>query len=684
VCINTLKKKRDIKALEIQKPEDILSIMIQECTDNIMGNKVCYFSIQDYIYLCRCWGKSNDYLKNMALISLYELCNKGIKILLSGITPHMIMREQVGEVITERKSSRSKGMDVYVEKSLYLTVRYTEEYTYLFEFEENIKTSYLSSEDGRKLKEEENIINYISIFEISHLWMEHDVYSNQNRYMFKDIKYYQGNKGINEREISLISIDDIVNYISSDAIKIIKKSKYGIDISSSKGKDINIFHKIINIVRLLCWWNRRDKTSVYGIIDKDKQYLPGRYDLIMRYGEDPEDKDIRVREFEAMFIEEIDIDKTSYIAENLMRYVEKDYVSKIVLQYGIASIFRYYLLNTKKIDLFPNLILIGEKGSGKSARINLLYNQLLLGTEEYYTKDYLKGSGIRLQNEGWITMPMFIDELSEIPKSQYDILKSIATSPKAKITKYTTHQKKITYTILRPLIIATNKLVITDEAFEDRCIIIPVNKEDSINFEKIEKTYIGLRYSIKELGKVLYHTIDRMIEIIENMDIKSRRDTAKSEVIRIGGELVKRIFQEVFGIDYEPVELKSNEESCIVSSKDLIEEYIISKVRNIVKEICGLNLTEFMDMGDRDNDKTGEFDHIKRAQGKLEKIGLYIRYGEECKHYIGISKEGLKYLELKSKFNINSLRQLATELNTKRTTIYYYGNRPQVVKIYLD
>jgi len=70
---------------------------------------------------------------------------------------------------------------------------------------------------------------------------------------------------------------------------------------------------------------------------------------------------------------------------------------------------------------------------------------------------------------------------------------------------------------------------------------------------------------------------------------------------------------------------------------------------------------------------------------QLARMGIYVRFDtKEGRHYIGISKEGMKYLGLKSKFGIKSLRQLASELNVKRTTLLDDYTKVKVVKIYLD
>ena len=70
---------------------------------------------------------------------------------------------------------------------------------------------------------------------------------------------------------------------------------------------------------------------------------------------------------------------------------------------------------------------------------------------------------------------------------------------------------------------------------------------------------------------------------------------------------------------------------------------------------------------------------------QLARMGIYVRFDtKEGRHYIGVSKEGIKYLGLKAKFGIKSLRQLASELNVKRTTLLDDYTKVKVVKIYLD
>ena len=558
----------------LEHAERTLKEYIKESTHN----KICNFNMPKYLHQCHASEKIKNEIMNRAHIELYEHTKEGNIVLING-TPknYKIMEKQIGEPLIENNYIAKERLTVETHKTLKLIVQYEKKSVFLLE--ETITKSYYD-DTGTKTGEASNI-KQTRIFEIGELWTEHDVFGESNKYIFKNIRYFISNRGYNEKQIITDAIQDIVNYISTDAMKIIKEVDY------------DCIDEIVHVVKSICDNKMKHKTSVYGIISEEKKYLPTQYELIT------DAIDEKIKAYEEMFKGEVNFELLPEIAKNLIKYVKDDYVSKITLQYSIASIFRYYLLNAKKIDLFPNLIIIGEKGFGKSARINLLFNQFLMGTDEFYTKDILKGSGIRLQKEGWTTMPMFIDELSEIPPQMYDVLKSIATSPRATIPKYTRSQERISYTLLRPLIIAANKVAISDEAFEDRCIIIPVSEKQELN-EK-EKAYTQLRDNIEHLGRAIYLKLDDMLNQLNDMKIISKRSTAKKEIIRIGGELLTRFFKDEFGLDYALVKLQDEEELYIVNSKDIVEEHIVREVRKLIKEINGnASLSDLMDYDDNE------------------------------------------------------------------------------------
>jgi hypothetical protein len=127
------------------------------------------------------------------------------------------------------------------------------------------------------------------------------------------------------------------------------------------------------------------------------------------------------------------------------------------------------------------------------------------------------------------------------------------------------------------------------------------------------------------------------------------------------------------------VKLQEEGDSYIINSKDIIEEHILREVRKLVKEIDGtVSLPDLMDYDESDN-------IVLKVKMNLSSYGIYVKYGKkEGRHFIGITSEGLKHLGLRKEFKIKSLRQLATELGTTRTTISHEYNSVKVVKIYLD
>ena len=191
-----------------------------------------------------------------------------------------------------------------------------------------------------------------------------------------------------------------------------------------------------------------------------------------------------------------------------------------------------------------------------------------------------------------------------------------------------------------------------------------------------------MRDNIEQLGRVFYLKWDDMLNQLNGMEIISKRSTAKKEIIRIGGELLTRFFKDEFGLDYALVKLQDEEELYIVNSKDIVEEHIVREVRKLIKEINGnASLSDLMDYDDNEESP----DKIQKVKMNLASYGIYAKYGnKEGRHYIGIASEGMKYLDLRKQFKIKSLRQLAIELGTTRTTISHEYSALSVVKIYLD
>jgi len=536
-----------------------------------------------------------------------------------------------------------------IKKDMFSTTRLVlkiekEKNKFLFKLVENIKTTMEGTESTKEIE--------YTIFEISDMKEIYDVFSGKSTYIFRNVVYFSGLRAINEPVVETDNIYNVINYFSSDAVRKLKDY----DIAA---KDI-----IVDVCRFICEGNRNDITSIWGLIGKGKMFFPPNYRLKSKI------KTPMMSQYEKMFEVVERPQETAPIMEKLLQYVDGDYVGKIILQYALASIFRYYMLNEKKIDLFPNLIVIGEKGYGKSARINLLFNQFLMNTTDFYTKEVFGGTGIRLQHEGWNTMPMFIDEISEFPPRMYDVLKAVATAPSVSITKYNARQEAIVYTLLRPLIIATNRLKLTDAAFEDRCIIIGVSEKIEMSREK-EETYRFLKDNIEKLGQVVYMLLPGIIEHIEGIGVDGNRSKCKKEIIRVGGEIMKYIVKNYGTLiadgTYAPAEL-IEEGRHTVGMKDLLDEHILKELKRIVQEVSKnrVSLATIMDYGE--SEKNPESD-VAICISELEKYGLYFKYTKEGKHVVGIAGKGMTHLGLKKEFKINSMKMLAVEMETNVKTI---------------
>ncbi|HIC86657.1 MAG TPA: hypothetical protein EYP03_00020 [Aquificae bacterium] len=177
--------------------EKILQEMIQECCIKDGDNTVCVFSVQKFLERCGVEDEeTKEELIGSVLLSSYEMAEKGVKFLLVEKIPHAIMREQIGDTHWETKYLPKENITIAIEKELFLTVRYTDTHKYVFEIEERTKKTYLRADDGVKTGEDKSPPNEIRIFEISDLWEEFDVFTEQSRYVFKNIRYYVGNKGI--------------------------------------------------------------------------------------------------------------------------------------------------------------------------------------------------------------------------------------------------------------------------------------------------------------------------------------------------------------------------------------------------------------------------------------------------------------------------------------------------------
>ncbi|ABR55538.1 hypothetical protein Mevan_1646 [Methanococcus vannielii SB] len=405
------------------------------------------------------------------------------------------------------------------------------------------------------------------------------------------------------------------------------------------------------------------RTVAYGYYGKDKIILNG-WEL--------QKESLRARDFKKMLSMKYKRDEIKDTLELLKEYFGAEDFTKIIFEYSLSSLFRYDLLNketgkTKRLDKFPYLLIIGKQGIGKTARMNIVFNKLLLNTTDTYSNDDLKGSIAKLAKEQYVNLPMWFDELKEFPERLVDILKQIGTKDEAIITRGNKETEKEDYNFLlrRPFIISTNQFREFDPALVDRFIVLSAYDYDLVNNEQIGNKLLD---KMPLLGAYIYKNIEKIKEHVDTLEFDSSRENANDNVIMIGREIAKFIFKE-FELEYEPSKTIVYGNSNIYTSKDSVK-------KSVIKEV--LKLSEWVESGIKYN----ILDYIAEPEGanyfvgvkQLEKYGIYIKKDKIENYHIVLTAKGLNFIELGdtgiktlSEFNAHGFEVKATRvLGTKK------------------
>jgi hypothetical protein len=313
-------------------------------------------------------------------------------------------------------------------------------------------------------------------------------------------------------------------------------------------------------------------------------------DKIILNGWESQRESLRAKDFKKMLSMKYKKEEIRSILELLKNYLGKEDFTKIIFEYSLASLFRYDLLNTKKLDKFSYLLIIGKQGIGKTARMNIVFNKLLLNTTNTYSNDDLKGSISKIAKEQYVNLPMWFDELREFPDRLVDMLKQIGTNKESVITRGNKETEKDDYTFLlrRPFIISTNQFKVLDPALMDRFIVLSAYDYELINNEEIGKELLD---EMPKLGAYIYRNIEKIKEHVNTLNFDPSRENANDNVIMIGREIAKFIFKE-FELEYEPSKKVVYGNNNIYTSKDMIKKTIIKEV---------LKLSEWVEAGVKHN-----------------------------------------------------------------------------------
>ncbi|MCS3922047.1 hypothetical protein M2325_000732 [Methanococcus voltae PS] len=394
-------------------------------------------------------------------------------------------------------------------------------------------------------------------------------------------------------------------------------------------------------------------TKAWGYYNKDTIILPPEWEL-------PRDTPqvYYKKDFKELFKIKYTDDDVKDIIKHLKCYLQDD-VSKWILEYTMASVFRYYFISNKRLDMFPNLIVTGLHAQGKSARVRLLFSKLLLNSENQYGETVVQGSPIRLEGEQWINVPMLYDELKEIPKRLEGILKRIGTGVSDIGHRYKRDGSWNGTSIIRPIMITTNDLSIKDIALISRCIIIDIDNIKTVN---TVDEYRYLDDKIHILGRWIYDNLGMIGEQIENLEFSGDREKAKENVIKIGRAILGAIFA-YFEESYVPSSDYPVEDYSAVNTPDkTIRKCIIESVRRTVRITLEGRTYDIYDLIYEANPGIEE-----SLYKMLRSHGLDVKIQDDMAYLI-VTKDAYDILDI-DKYNVAEVGKLKAYWEYKTTAI---------------
>ncbi len=275
------------------------------------------------------------------------------------------------------------------------------------------------------------------------------------------------------------------------------------------------------------------------------------------------------------------VDFANKIIEKIKKRVKEDVSEEEIIreleliksipknEYGMAKLFTIWswvissfyrlVLWDLDVDLTPILVVIGEKNEGKSTSTRAVLLNSIGG--DYNDEDFvygesdLGGTGIRLKNFGFSTLPFIFDDIGSLENFS-SLVKSASTQRLPKIGRRGKPTREvIDYLLTSPFIITTNKLDVREPAVLDRMILIPFSKGDLTEerlFRKLSddemkilkgQNYVFLIVFWKIIPTILKEIVEKEgIECLKKMievEEQETRTKRKLQFIKFGFELLK-------------------------------------------------------------------------------------------------------------------------------------------------
>jgi len=488
-----------------------------------------------------------------------------------------------------------------------------------------------------ELCETHNIIDYISqttqeeylmstknemiLFTFKNISKIHDIYLNKKYYSLKEVTAVIGNKIIS-KDIQLDKVKDILEYISTDAVKkYIKKDFEIIDIV----KDIikNAVEKIEIKSSLLVLTEHENK-----IIFPNVEPAPN----IFKSRSLPTPADIQKT------LKELKVENKEKILMELSKF-DKDH-NILTEAYFMGTL----LVNILKYEVTPQLILYGEAKHGKTT-LARYFNFTEVKTKEPTEPQLFRtcagyGCGYNL-----------FDEPSRFRRTISDMIKDGATAPEFK-QSYGRENETILFKIGH-IITCNHPYSINFEneddikAFLRRCITLRINeKTDNIPREIIENSLEYLKNNTLELKKIF---IDYVMSLTHS-EVKTKYENtlereAQFKFIRFSLMLLKEFYDSnnINVLSYERVEniisrLKDNEKEF---ETDIINDETIME---IIEEIIYNDFMKIATMPDKSPDKAIMPETLNKYSVQLFNLNKYTVFHTGNTKRIFLNQSGLNNL----------------------------------------
>lgn len=327
------------------------------------------------------------------------------------------------------------------------------------------------------------------------------------------------------------------------------------------------------------------------------------------------------------------------INNKLARCIDEAKIMKIIVAWSISSYIKFELKRLG-IRIFPMLVIIGDKGIGKTTALEIfvskLWNTILL------TPQYFEGSqGARIGNLNNDTRPVLVDEKNNFD-SWVEILKNSTIKGYIEIPKGTKTGKVKNLRKYFNLCIATNQFNVVDSAFAER--IISFTYEDFGDAKLSGEELGNIVDDVKHLGFFIKESlpnwgIESLYRYYSSLyQNKNPRTRDKLITLRIGLDLCDEIglFPQIKEIKDE--ELISHNNKSIVSINDVLHDIIKVIVNNTeVRGVTKVDVRQYTDGSEHDITlQLGNFNLIRVFSKKFinDQIysffaskGLFIRKG---------------------------------------------------------